>query len=117
MIQKKVIDAIYKKYRRRPASPDELNIPLLFEALPEEARIEIDGTHIIIGSLDPRSPFHKIPVGHIHAIVDFDEAVAIVLHSSILFISKDTGVAHVHMKDLRPTIMDRLRGVMGNCAL
>ena len=43
MIQKKVIDAIYKKYRRRPASPDELNIPLLFEKLPEEAGVEIDG--------------------------------------------------------------------------
>lgn len=42
MIQKKVIDAIYKKCRRRPQSPDELNIPLLFEKLPEEAMIEID---------------------------------------------------------------------------
>ena len=44
MIHKKVIDAIYKKCRKRPASPDELNIPLLFEKLPEEAMIEVDGT-------------------------------------------------------------------------
>ena len=54
MIQKKVIDAIYKKYRRRPASPDELNIPLLFEKLPEEAGVEIDGNHIIFNSIDPQ---------------------------------------------------------------
>jgi len=117
MIQKKVIDAIYKKYRRRPASPDELNIPLLFEELPEEARIEIDGNNIIFGSISPSSPFHKIPVGHMHAIIDFDEAVAIVLHSSIVFISKEDGSAYVHIKDIRPSIIDRLRGVMGNCAL
>ena len=33
MIQKKAIDEIYKRYRKRPESPDELNIPLLFEQL------------------------------------------------------------------------------------
>ena len=42
MIQKKVIDAIYRKFKNRPASPDELNIPLLFEKLPEQAGVEID---------------------------------------------------------------------------
>lgn len=117
MIHKKVIDAIYKKYRKRPASPDELNIPLLFEQLPEEAGIEIDDANLIINSIDPRSPFHKIPVNHIHAIIEFDEAVALVLHSSIVFLSKEDGSAHVHIKSVGPSILDRLRGVMGNCAL
>ena len=117
MIQKKVIDAIYKKYRRRPASPDELNIPLLFEKLPEEAGVEIDGNHIIFNSIDPRSPFRKIPVTHIHAIVEFDEAVSIVLHSSIVFISKDDGSSNVHIKDVGPSLLDRLRGVMGSAAM
>lgn len=117
MIQKKVIDAIYKKYRRRPASPDELNIPLLFEKLPEEAGIEIDGNNIIINSIDSKSPFHRLPVTHIHAIIDFDEAVAIVLHSSIMFISKEDGSAHVHIKEIGYSFLDRLRGIMGSAAL
>lgn len=117
MIQKKVIDAIYKKYRRRPASPDELNIPLLFEKLPEEAGIEIDGDRIIINSVDSRSPFHKIPVAHIHAIVEFDEVVALVLHSSILFISKEDGSAHVHIKEIGMSLLDRIRSAMGSAAL
>lgn len=109
MIQKKVIDSIYKKYRRRPQSPDELNIPLLFEKLPEEAMIEIDENNIIINSIDSSSPFHSIPVSHIHAIIEFDEAVAIVLHSSIIFLSKDDGTAHVHLKEMHPSIIDRIR--------
>lgn len=117
MIQKKVIDAIYKKYRRRPASPDELNIPLLFEKIPEEAGIEIDGNNIVINSIDSRSPFHKIPVGHLHAIIEFDEAVALVLHSSIVFISKDDGSSHVHIKDVGMSFLDKLRGVLGSAAM
>ncbi len=112
MIQKKVIDAIYKKCRRRPQSPDELNIPLLFEKLPEEAMIEIDENDIIINSIDASSPFHRIPVSHIHAILEFDEAVAIVLHSSIIFLSKDDGSVHVHLKEMRPSIIDRIRAAI-----
>ncbi|MBD5224898.1 MAG: hypothetical protein HDS68_02880 [Bacteroidales bacterium] len=112
MIQKKVIDAIYKKCSKRPVSPDELDIPLLFEKLPEETMIEIDGNDIIIGSIDSRSPFYRVPVNHIHAILEFDEAIAIVLHSTILFLSKDDGSLHVHLRDLRPSLMDRIRDVI-----
>ncbi|MDE6438962.1 MAG: hypothetical protein K2L62_04840 [Muribaculaceae bacterium] len=112
MIQKKVIDTIYRKFRNRPASPDELNIPLLFEQLPEETQIEVDGTDLVINSVDAMSPFHRIPVSHIHAIIEFDEAVAIVLHSAIVFLSKDTGAMSVHLKDMKLGIIDRLRGMM-----
>ena len=112
MIHKKVIDAIYKKCRKRPASPDELNIPLLFEKLPEEAMIEVDGNDIVINSVDRNSPFHSIPVSHIHAILEFDEAIAIVLHSSIIFLSTDDGSMHVHLKDIGPTLIDRIRSIL-----
>ena len=109
MIQKKVIDAIYKKCGKRPASPDELDIPLLFEKLPEETMIEVDGNDIVIGSIDPSSPFYRIPVNHIHAILEFEEAIAIVLHSSILFLSKENGSLHVHLRELKQSFMEKLR--------
>ncbi len=109
MIQKKVIDALYKKFRRRPESPDELPIPLLFEKLPEEAGIEIDDENLIIGSIDHSSPFHRIPVRNIHGIMEFEEAVAIVMPSSIIFISKEDGGSHVHIKDFSPSLLERLR--------
>lgn len=109
MIQKKVIDAIYKKFKRRPTSPDELDIPLLFEKLPEFASVEIDGDELVLPMVEAHSPFHRIPVSHIHAIVDFDEAVAIVLHSSIVFISKDDGAVFVHIKEIGMSLLDRVR--------
>lgn len=109
MIQKKLIDSIYKKFKRPPGSPDELDIPLLFERLPDDASIEIDGNSLIINSVDPTSPFHSIPIGHIHAILEFDEAIAIVLPNSILFISKEDGAVNVHIKDVGPSIFDRIK--------
>lgn len=112
MIQKKVIDSIYKKFKNRPASPDELDIPLLFEKVPMDTAIEIDGDHLVINSIEASSPFHSIPVSHIHAILEFEEAVAIVLRASILFISKEDGSVHVHLKDIGPSFVDRLRSII-----
>lgn len=112
MIQKKVIDAIYKKFKRRPASPDELDIPLLFEKLPEYALIEIDGDELLLPMVESNSPFHRIPVSNIHAIIDFDEAVAIVLHSSIVFISKEDGAVFVHIKEVGMSFLDRVRSAL-----
>lgn len=109
MIHKKVIDAIYKKFKHRPNTPDELDIPLLFEKLPETASVEIDGDELVLPMVDISSPFHRIPVSHIHAIIDFDEAVAIVLHSSIVFISKDDGSVSVHLKEIGMSLLDRVR--------
>ncbi len=74
--------------------------------------IEIDENDIIINNIDASSPFHRIPVSHIHAILEFDEAVAIVLHSSIIFLSKDDGSVHVHLKEMRPSIIDRIRAAI-----
>ena len=108
MIQKKAIEAIYKKYKKRPASPDELNIPLLFEQLPFEAGVEIDGADLVLGSVDTDSPFRRIPVRNIHAIVNFDEAVAVVLGASIIFISKENGSVSVHLKMVGETLLERL---------
>lgn len=113
MIQKKVIDTIYKKYRKRPASPDELDIPLLFEQLPIEAGVEIDGSDIVFGTVEESSPFRSIPVGHINAILNFDEAVAVVLPASIIFLNKEDGTPWVHLKDIGPTFVDRLKTAVG----
>ena len=106
MIQKKVIDTLYKKFKKRPETPDELDIPLLFEKVPGDASIEIDGDRLVFNSIESSSPFHAIPIRNIHAIVEFDEAV--VLPNSILFISKDDGAMSVHLKALGSSVLSRL---------
>lgn len=112
MITKQVIDTIYKKYNRRPKSLDVLNIGLLFDPSLEKQQISIDDTTLIIGSLPETSPFHEIPLDRVHAILDFELHVAIVLHSSIIFLRKNSDKVDVHVNLKGPSFMDRLRMCM-----
>ncbi len=111
MITKKVIDTLYKnkKYRSRPESPDELNIALLFDPSIDGHSVMFDGDNLIIGSIASHSPFHKIALDRIHEIVNFADTVAIVLHSSIIFLDKDSNKVHVHVKIDKPSLWDKLR--------
>lgn len=108
MITKKVIDTIYKRYKKRPKSPDDLNIALLFEGANPGHNIEIIDNNVHIGNLPEGSPFQDIPITAIHAIIDFEEHVAIVLHSSILFLNKKNDGLSVHIKPFKPSIKERL---------
>lgn len=109
MVTKKVIDTIYKTYRQRPASSEDLDIALLFEQLPLDHGIGIEGDSLIIGSIPESSPFHSLPLGHIHGIIDFDDCVAVALHSSIVFLDKESDRTSVHLRQDRPSLLDRLR--------
>lgn len=111
MITQEVINEIYKKFSKRPASPDELNMPPLFESVHPSHRIEIDDDKLIIYSLPKNSIFHAIPLRNINAILEFESNVAIVLHSSIIFLSKNDAGNYVHFKPLKMSFLDKLRGM------
>lgn len=100
MITKLVIDTLYKKYDKRPKSPDCLDFELLFDSVAENHNISVDmdSDKLYINSLPDTSPFHKIPLSKIHAIVPFEEWVAIVLHSSIIFLNRNSSKVSVHIK-------------------
>lgn len=106
MITQKTIKSIYRKYRHKPANVDELNIGLLFEKNLEKQDIEIKDGAVVINSVEPLSPFHEIPLDRIHAIIDFDLHVAIVLHSSIVFLRKDSDKVDIDLKMLKPSLLD-----------
>lgn len=109
MITHKVIDSIYKKYGKLPASPYDLNIGLLFSPEMDPHSITIDGDNVAIGSVNSDSPFHQIALDRIHAILEFERHVAVVLPASILFLLKGSPSVNIHLKALRPTLLDRLR--------
>ncbi len=117
MITKKVIDTIYKKYRKLPESPDFLDMPLLFDYADEHHNISIDmdGSvdSLVIGSIERDSPFHRIPLEKIHAIVPFEEWIAIVLHSSIIFLNRKSNKVSIHIRTHKPTLMERIREAFG----
>ena len=109
MITQKVIDQLYKTYRKPPACADDLDIGILFEHLILFHDIAIeDHANLIINSLPESSPFHTIPLSHIHAIVEFENKVAIVLHASIIFLNKTDNRSHVHVRMPRQSIFDKI---------
>lgn len=109
MITKKVIEAIYKKYNKRPASPYDLNIGLLFSAEMDPHQINIDGDNITIDSISPDSPFHSIPLANIHAIVEFDRHLAIVLPTAIVFLQKESPNVNIHLNLPKASLWDKIR--------
>ena len=109
MITNKVREAIYKKYSKLPASPYDLNIGLLFSPEMDCHNITIDGENISIGSIPQDSPFHTVALDRIHAILEFERHVAIVLPASILFLLKDSPKVNIHLRALKPNIFDKIR--------
>ncbi|MCI8998907.1 MAG: hypothetical protein HFJ95_07930 [Muribaculaceae bacterium] len=109
MVTKKVIDTIYRQFNHPPQSVDELNIGLLFDYAIENHGIVIDENDLYIGSVDPKSPFAVLPLDRIHEIVEFDDVIAIVLHSSIIFLNKHNSDVNVHIRMTPPSLWSRLK--------
>lgn len=109
MITEKVIDTLYRKYRKRPSSPDELDIDLLFGEIILFHDIAIDDdANLVVNSIPPQSPFHKIPLSNIHTIIEFEHKVAIVMHSSIIFLNKTDSKFHIHIKNSKQSFLDKI---------
>ena len=110
MITRENINEIYRKYKKTPASVDELNIAALFDetALHHDIMIDPDDNTITFGSIDAKSPFHKLPMDRINAILGFDEWVAVVMHSSILFLNRKSTKVVVDIKTIEPSLGERL---------
>ncbi len=115
MITKQVINTLYKKFRKLPKSPDCLDFALLFDYVAEHHNITIDmdNDELLINSIDASSPFHRLPLSRIHAIVPFEEWIAIVMHSSIIFLNRKSSKVSVHVKTESLTVLDRLRMLFG----
>lgn len=113
MINKQVIDTLYKKYRKAPKSIDDLDFALLFDGLQEHHNamidIDIDTNRLNIGSIDGNSPFHSLPLNRIHAILPFEEWVALVMPASIIFLNRTSPKVSVHIKEMKPSILDKIR--------
>lgn len=114
MISKKAIDSIYKQYSKLPESPDCLDIILLFESAHPGHCVEIDGDELVINSVEEWSPFHRIRLDRIYGIVEFEETIGIVLHSSIIFIGKRSKDVNIHIKQEEPSFMERIRAMFGD---
>lgn len=112
MITREVINALYKQYSKQPESADCLDMALLFDAAAANhgIRVDMDGVfdELVIESIEATSPFHRLPMSHIHAIVPFEEWVAIALNSSIIFLNRNSSEVKVHIRDEKGSFLSRL---------
>lgn len=109
MITKKVIESVYKACRKPPENPDDLNVELLFGKIGNPLAISVEDASLIIHTIPEGSPFHDIALRRIHCIEEFEEEIAVVLHSSIIFLNKKDGKASIHIREERPSILQKLR--------
>lgn len=111
MITKQVIETLYKKFNNRPKSPDCLDFGLLFDTVSDyhDISVDMDTDELVLRDLGEKSPFYKIPLSKIHAIVPFEEWVAIVLHSSIIFLNRKSNNVSVHVKPLKLSFLDKMK--------
>lgn len=109
MITRQVIEALYKKYGRMPKSEAERNLGLLRDFAAENVAVDIEDGKLLLYNIDPMSPFNEIRIDNIHGVVDFDDCIAVVMHSSIVFIMKPMPPVHVHIKMNPPTFKEKLK--------
>lgn len=96
-------------FAKRPESPDCLDIAILFENLMGVHDFYVDDYgNLIIESLPEGSPFHKLALSRVNGIVDFEEWVAIVLHSSIIFLDKRSSKVQIHIRQHKESFLRRI---------
>lgn len=103
---RQLIKTLYKRFRRRPATLDARRLDLLADFIVDGRGLELDDNRIVFTSMEPSSPFRAIPLDNIHGVADLGKLLAIVLHSCIIFLNRQTLDVTVNIKPL--TFSDRL---------
>ena len=109
MINKKAIEEVYRRYRKKPKGIDELNVAILFDSLADVHGLTIEDEKIVLRSVDDKSLFRTIALSRVYGIVNFEETVGIVLHSSIIFLNKKEPKVNVHIKPEPKTFMQKVK--------
>lgn len=108
MVTAEVIKSLYKEYRKRPKSSEELNVNILLEQTGDNINVEVRDNRIYINNLDEKSPFRSIRLDRVHGIVNFEKTIAIILSQSMILLLKETGDVNINIKPLKKSFMSKL---------
>lgn len=109
MVTRKVIDELYHKFRRAPKEGQQQMIDILLETVGEQHKLTVEDGFLIIGSLEPLSPFRRIMVSRIHGVAVFEKSVAVVLPHSIIFLNRHDDKVNIHFKPNPVTFTDKVK--------
>lgn len=102
MITDQVIKEIYKTFKKPARNTDELQLDYFINILKEHHNITEDDMEIVMNDLDEFNPFRRFLKRSIYTILEFDQMVAIVFRTHILFFGKDDNQLRVHIKPEKP---------------
>lgn len=95
---RQIIDQLYKRFSKRPATLDERNLSLLADFIVDERGITLDEDSLVFTEAGPMSPFREIKFDNLHGVADLGGLIAIVMHSSIIFFNKENLSISVHLR-------------------
>ena len=111
MVDDKVIQEIYKKYRKPHKNYEDLRLDYFLPMLGEHHSIENDGFEIVLKDVDEYNPFRRFLIRSLNAVLEFDKLIAFVFKNHILFMGKEDNQLHVHIKpEDKPSLFGRLFG-------
>ena len=111
MVDEKVIQEIYKKFRKPHKNREDLHLDYFLPMLEEHHAIESDGFEIVLKDVEEFNPFRRFLIRSLNAVLEFDKLIAFVFRTHILFMGKEDNQLHVHIKpEEKPSIFGRLFG-------
>lgn len=111
MVDEKVIQEIYKKYRKPHKNMADLRLDYFLPLLGEHHDIENDGFEIVLKDVDEYNPFRRFLIRSLNAVIEFDKLIAFVFNNHILFMGKEDNQLHVHIKPEEPdSLLSRIFG-------
>lgn len=109
MVDEKVIQEIYKKYRKPHKNVGDLRLDYFLPMLAPHHNIESDDFEIVLKDVDEYNPFRRFLIRSLNAVLEFDKLVAFVFRDHILFVGKEDNQLHVHIKpEEKPSLFGRL---------
>lgn len=111
MVDEKVIQEIYKKYKKPHKNVADLHLDYFLPMLGEYHDIENDGFEIVLKDVDEYNPFRRFLIRSLNAVLEFDKLIAFVFRTHILFMGKEDNQLHVHIKpEDKPGLFGRIFG-------
>ena len=111
MITKKIINKIYRKYNTPVGEDIKPQLDSIIEYLKDKHKIILKNDIVELADLSEDSPFRRIPMYRIYGLVNFERAIAIVLPTCILFLSKESSNINIHIRLPKETIIEKIKNV------
>lgn len=109
MINKEVIDTLYRTFNKPPKEREDLHLEKFLNMLHPHHQLRISDDEIVNDGLEEFNPFKRFLIRNLYQIVEFDKMIAFVFPNHILFFGKANNNMRVHIKPKKtPNIFSRL---------